>query len=548
VTGYAAGSVDVYIANLMVGTITANGTFRYYGTPTATGVVSFNPSTDFIGCLSGFDLRELKNSHTIDLVAMDDLTHYDVSGYLSYWEDKVTLILPINNMELEHECYYLEAYDACQVDFGELVTDGDFGAGDLTDWTVYNEPPFPPPYQYLVVGNELEFIFEPLEGANQLTNGDFATGDFTGWTAGAGWSVVANKAVHTPGSTATLSQSVTIGPVDPWPSIQMSWWQLVMSGWTTGTITVTLSDKTSATYGVNDTITARLAPTVGGVVTFTITPSSTFDGTIDDIKLHETDKMWGALLTAYNTVNPNFVDGNYQLSYEITASTVSANNQAGVAMGIEGMAQAIVYNDTVAVHTPTVTGYSPGGQRAYLQVQFRTGNNWYPGVYTVDNVSAIRVEPFEATYTSECLNYQTSHLRTKILTAYCDQESFGFEFVNTGFVLQQRALIRSLAPMAKKEKQIAKFGTGDGAVVYASDEKFWQLHTGFASETFHDALAIMVDCDHFAIGETAATVVEYLAEVDDYNPSWVQSGAYSLAPAVISIRVKEGGQKFNRHT
>ena len=61
-------------------------------------------------------------------------------------------------------------------------------------------------------------------------------------------------------------------------------------------------------------------------------------------------------------------------------------------------------------------------------------------------------------------------------------------------------------------------------------------------------MAIMVDCDHFAIGETAATATEYIAEVEDYTPQWTKDGSFSLAPVVITLRIKESGQKFNRHT
>ena len=45
-------------------------------------------------------------------------------------------------------------------------------------------------------------------GSEILTNPDF-TGSATGWTLGAGWSYSANTVVHTPGSTAALSQNFT---------------------------------------------------------------------------------------------------------------------------------------------------------------------------------------------------------------------------------------------------------------------------------------------------------------------------------------------------
>jgi hypothetical protein len=61
-------------------------------------------------------------------------------------------------------------------------------------------------------------------------------------------------------------------------------------------------------------------------------------------------------------------------------------------------------------------------------------------------------------------------------------------------------------------------------------------------------MAVMVDCDHFAIGDAADNAIEYIAEVEDYSPQWVAGGQFSLAPAIITLRINADGQKFNRHT
>lgn len=544
------GSVDVYIANVLVGTISSTGFKYFYGTPTLAGVVSFDPSSDFIGCLDflpqGEDLEPglylLKNSHSADLITQDGVTRYDVSPYISYYEDKVTLELNIETLEVPEGCYYLEIFDACQIQGSNLVVDGDFANGNYTEWQRSNQG-----QQYDITGGQLEFIFAPLEGASLITNGDFATGDFTGWTAGANWAVVGNAAVHTPGSTATLSQTVNITPPPAPPGVLQHWIQLVMSAWTVGTITVTLADKTSVSYGMNDTITFPLRPTVGGAQSFTITPSSNFDGTIDDIALHEATAIWSDFPTIINTVNLDYLAGNYDLEFEIVGVTGSPNIAVG--MGIQNMSQSIVYETGIAVHTVSVLNYVPGGQRAQLTAKFRLGNNYYPGRIGVNNVSAVRVEPFEATYTSECLQYKEDWgSRTRMLTAYCDQDAFGFEFQNTGFRLQQRAGVRSIAPFYPKEKQIQRSGNGSARVVYSGVEKYWQLHTEYVTETFHDAMSVMIDCDHFAVGLTQDNAVEYIAEVEDYNPAWLQDGSFHLAPVVVNLRPKEDGQAFNRHT
>jgi len=134
-----------------------------------------------------------------------------------------------------------------------------------------------------------------------------------------------------------------------------------------------------------------------------------------------------------------------------------------------------------------------------------------------------------------------------MLVGYCDQQAFGFEFTNSGFRLQERVVVRSIAPFYPREGSIQRSGNGNARITYAGIEKFWQLHTAFASETFHDSLAAMVSCDHFLIGPAADNGIEYIAEVEDLIPDWVANGAYSLAPATINLRIKEGGQVFNRH-
>lgn len=539
ISGYVAGTLDVYISDALAGQVTSNGTFRYYATPTLAGVVSFDPSSDFIGCLEAPDLRKLKNSHEMDLVTQDGASRYDVSNYLSYWEDKVTLNLLIDTLEVPEGCYYLEAFDACQIEGNELVANGDFTDG-ITDWTRNNNGG-----QYDFSGGECQFILDPLPAATDIiVNGDFS-GGATGWTLGAGWSIFGGGALHTAGNTATLTQSFTIVSPPPPPATEAYWVQFTVSGLTAGSVSVRFSNSTTYQVTANGTYTYRVTPTTGGygIVNLTFTPSSNFDGTIDDVGLYVSSEVWVNFPILSNAVNPDFIAGNYELSFDITAQSDPRN---GVAITILGQSPSTQYFYTVGTHTVTINNYVPGGQRVRMIANFSGGSI---GTVTIDNVSAVRIEPYEATYTSECIQYKEDWGdRTKMITAYCDQESFGFEFANTGFRLQQRVGVRSIAPTYPKEKQIAKSGTGNARVVYSGVEKYWQLHTAYATETFHDAMAIMVDCDHFAIGETAATATEYIAEVEDYTPQWTQDGSFSLAPVVITLRIKESGQKFNRHT
>ena len=133
------------------------------------------------------------------------------------------------------------------------------------------------------------------------------------------------------------------------------------------------------------------------------------------------------------------------------------------------------------------------------------------------------------------------------MRGYCDQSAYGFDFANTNFYLQMRCEARGLNPIYAKQKNIAQFGTGNALVTYADATKYWQLTTGFMSESAHDAMAVIIDCDHFLVGSSPTNGIEYIAEAEDYQPQWIANGSYSLAPVTINLRLKTGGQKFNRH-
>jgi len=546
VTGYVSGTCDVYVANVLAGTLNANGTVYFYATPTLTGVVSFDPSSDFIGCLdfepvSDSDLQpglyELRNDHLAYWVDPDG-TQYQIGQHFQYYERWVTLIFDPseNEEEIPYGCSYIQVVDACVVTGNNLVINPGF-ADNGADWN--------PPDQfrnYSTPSGEAQLSLDPITGTDYISNGDFS-GGFTDWTAGAGWSISGGGALHTPGSTATLLQAVNVPLIPTPPGVGWYYLQFTVSGRTAGSVSVTLEDSTKAGYSANDTQVIFLTPTNGGAVDFYFTPTSDFDGTIDDISIYYANVGLSSQPAINNVVNTNIIAGNYEMSFEITAQS---DPLIAVGIRVLGMSQSIQYFDTVGVHTVTLSNYVPGAQIVQLLGRFGTSYG-IAGTINIDNVEVYPAEPFEATYTSECIIYGESFANSKMMVAYCDQEAFGFEFINTNFRLQQRAVIRSIAPNYPREGAIQRSGNGNARITYAGIEKFWQLHTAYASETFHDALAAMVSCDHFLIGTAADNGTEYIAEIEDYNPEWIAGGVYSLAPAIIQLRIKENGQLFNRH-
>jgi len=537
-TGVLAGSVDVYISDILAGTITTSGTFTYYGTPTVDGVLSFDPTSTFIGCLSAPAAYELKNDHLAYLVD-EDGTETQIGQYFEYFERWVTLIFNPEEFptEIAYGCYTITVVDACIVTGDNLVINGNFNDNGA-DWN--------PPDQfrnYSTPSGEAQLSLDPMQGTDYISNGDFA-GGFTDWTAGAGWSISGGGALHTPGSTATLLQAVNVPLIPVAPGVGWYYLQFTVSGRTAGSVAVTLENQTRSTFTANDTMITYFNIATGGAVNFFFTPTTDFDGTIDDVQLVYYDYGFNSFISLTNTVNPLILAGNYQLSFDIVSQS---DPLLSVAPRLLGQTGSYTYFSGVGTHSITINNYVPGAQAVQLIGKFETANYGIAGTINIDNVQLVAIEPFEATYTSECLNYREEFPNTKMVVAYCDQNAFGFEFENTGFVFQQRMECRTLNSNYPQELQIQKTGLGNARITYAALEKYWIFATGFMSETAHDSLAVMRLCDHFLIGPAQDNGTEYITGIDEYAPEWRGEGDYNLATAAFQIREKAEGQKFNRH-
>lgn len=546
VSGRTQGSIAVNVSNVSTGGITSNGTFTYWKTPTLAGVVSISATSTFDGCISGISLYKLKNDYAAELVDSNG-NSYDVSNSFEYYEDYVTLGFAFEDYDLDGDCYNLKVYDECIITSDNLVTNGDFANG-YTDWVGSNAA-----NQYDIIGDQFVFKFFPFNYGYQdwVTNGNFSSG--TAWTINAGWAVAGGKAIHSPGNTGTLFQTLSlpafsIGQVTRTYTIGFK-----VTNWTQGTINLkvgTASNGTTYTWAGNDTFIQWYQPYQTGNIDLIFTPSSNFDGEIDDVKMVEAYlQVPYAFIT--HTSMPLITPGTYQFEYELISNSYPTLGVKGTFPGSSGTTQ----NVTVpGLYSYTLTYNSNGGVVRLTPDFYKTSNlysqfNMVEGTITIDNISLKKVEPFEASFTSECLQFSYENFnRTKMLVGWCDQPSFGFEFANTGFRLQQRAEVRSIAPVYPKETIVMKSGTGNARVAYSEVEKYWQLHTGFGSETFHDAMAVIISCDHFQIGDTEDVGVEYVSDPEDYSPNWQGDGSYSLATAVVNLRVKEKGQVFNRHT
>jgi len=109
-----------------------------------------------------------------------------------------------------------------------------------------------------------------------LSNGTF-TGDASGWTLTAGWAYGSNAVAHTAGTT-TLSATtlnIVIGGVYTLT--------FTISGMSAGTVTATLGGVAGTARSANGTYIQAFTATTTGTLIFT--PTTTFNGTIDDVSI-----------------------------------------------------------------------------------------------------------------------------------------------------------------------------------------------------------------------------------------------------------------------
>jgi hypothetical protein len=421
-TGNTLGSITPKAGGTGSAAQSGNGIKTVWINAGGNGVVAFTPTSDFTGCISELDVREMKvaSDFTWQIISeLGDGDVYDMESYVVLYEDFLTLIYDPQDDQLPSGCYIIRIYDTCTVQYEDVVINGTFFGGSgasCPDWFLNNGAA-----QYDFGGNDAEFIYTGTGGPFEVTN----------------------------------------------PSI-------------------------------------------------------------------------------FNTVNPLTVDGNYQVTFDIISNTDTTN--IGVNVRPRGAALPAFYS-TVGTHTYTVNNYAPADDvlRAIVCLaNFSLLGVDTPGSIVIDNVQVIRIAPFEATYTSENIDYHPGHENTSLIRAYNDQNSFGFEFENSGYYIQQRMVIRSMNEFERSESQIALSGNGSGRLYYAEAEFYWIIATDYMDASAHKALSIQIKCNHLLMGYVPAVFKEYLPTTDEYRVDWRPSGDYNLATSQFAVRIKDGGQIFNR--
>jgi hypothetical protein len=167
-------------------------------------------------------------------------------------------------------------------------------------------------------------------GATLLTNGDFATGDLTGWTAGANWAYSGGGVQHTAGSVEAISQNISVTSGQYYI---VDWSQ---TGATAGTLAFAIG-AVSYTVNYSDTVkSVTIVPTSTGSLSFSITPSSAYNGTLDNIRVR--------VVSAINSPVMQLRDSDGTVRMEFRSGGVAGNG----AFGGNGLSYIITSLDGIA--------------------------------------------------------------------------------------------------------------------------------------------------------------------------------------------------------
>lgn len=142
----------------------------------------------------------------------------------------------------------------------------------------------------MTIGGNVVVADTSTVGAEKCLNTGF-TGNATSWTLGAGWAYSSNNVLHTAGNTGTLSQDC--GEVAG-ETYLLSY---DIGSWHVGFITASVGSTSAIPNATNATFKKIITAQDTGDVT--LTPSSDFDGTIDNVSLK---KITGGQLTTIGNV------------------------------------------------------------------------------------------------------------------------------------------------------------------------------------------------------------------------------------------------------
>lgn len=232
---------------------------------------------------------------------------------------------------------------------------------------------------------------------------------------------------------------------------------------------------------------------------------------------------------------------NYRAEFEIISNSDESNITVGVyaggTFGSNGGSAPGLYSITINEYDPEFI--DPPRHFIWLLVRFMNGTT---GTVILDNFKLNRIEPYTASYESRIISYKEKHTCTHLIRSWAEKEAYGFEFVNTGFYLQQRIPVKVLAAEYQQTASRYLHSSGVRTTMAGQTEKQWLLIVDYSPEEVHDAMAIQKVLQHFEI-ENDNGFISYTPEGGDYTPEWNLKVSTLTAPARFKI-TKTDGTKF----
>jgi hypothetical protein len=225
VSDYVGGTLNVFLGTNNIGTITANGNYTFYGTPTGINVdLSFEADADFEGAFSNFSAYQLNQNYLIEIRDLSD-----------------TLVASIN---------HTETTDSLTI--GNIII--------VSNWAAQLPEDYCGCYRFWIYDNV------GCQLTNVLPNGDFS-GD-GGWTLTSNVAITTGELVFTDATATTDSATNYLFCGND---------AIVFDGTTSYTVTFTISNRTEGgVYFVLGT-TSSATYSLDGTYSFTITPGIAFD-------------------------------------------------------------------------------------------------------------------------------------------------------------------------------------------------------------------------------------------------------------------------------
>lgn len=292
-------------------------------------------------------------------------------------------------------------------------------------------------------------------GPELTTNGTF-TGSATGWTLGAGWAYGTNDVVHTPGSTATLSQSTVVPTAGQYYQVVVS-----ISAQTAGALIVELGGGNATIDGgdgAGDFSFGGFFTTSAAVLT--LTPDTDYDGTISSISVKITPKPFSA--TTHDGAVVFLVDpSGSSVSIENTVTAAGENNAMlsvstnGDAGNTGGASIALtVHKDDGVLGDQALLSLDTNG---VLTLDHPTGVNITAGVVTESMTLSAAADPIKFTNAAYqgCIALTTDVAGNLDCTASDARVKEKFNFFTRGL-----SAIRGLTPQTYQFRQGRFYNNG----------------------------------------------------------------------------------------